>query len=66
MHWNCGTELINYRLRYLLNEVNGGLEVHTKIYEGPRYPLPLVFLLLEYEHVVIEILLQFLVREIYT
>jgi hypothetical protein len=53
-------------LQYLFNEVYGGLKVHTEIYEDPLNSLFLVFLLLKYEHMVIEKLLQFLVRQIDT
>lgn len=47
-----------------LYEVNAGLQVQTKVYEGPLYPFGLVLLLLQDEHVVVEILLQLLVREV--
>lgn len=53
-------------LWYLFNEINGGLKVQTKIYEDPFNSLSLVFFLLENKHMVIEKLLQFLVREIDT
>jgi hypothetical protein len=53
-------------LWYLFNEIYGGLKVQTEIYEDPFNSLSLVFFLLENKHMVIEKLLQFLVREIDT
>lgn len=47
-----------------LNEVDAGLQVQTEVYEGPLYPLSVVLLLLQDEHVVVEILLQLLVGEV--
>ncbi|KAG8222884.1 hypothetical protein J437_LFUL003529 [Ladona fulva] len=49
---------------YLLNEINAVLEVHSEIYESPRDPLYLVFLLFQHEHVVVEKLLELFVGEI--
>lgn len=53
-------------LWYLFNKIYGGLKVQTEIYEDPFNSLSLVFFLLENKHMVIEKLLQFLVREIDT
>ena len=47
---------------HLLNELDGGGQVHAKVDEGPDDAFLLVLLLLEYEHVVVEELLQTLVR----
>lgn len=47
---------------YLLDEVDAGLEIHAEVDELPLDPLLLVLLLLEHEHVVVEELLQTLVR----
>ena len=46
---------------YLLNEVDAGLEVKSKVDEGPLNSLHLVFLLLQDEHGVVEQLLELLV-----
>jgi hypothetical protein len=51
---------------YLFNKIYGRLKVQTEIYEDPLNPFSLVLFLLKYKHVVIEKLLQFLVREIDT
>ena len=50
--------------RYLLNELNAGSQVHPKVNELPFNSLPLVLLLLQHEHVVVEELLQFLIGEV--
>lgn len=47
-----------YRLLY---EVNAGLQIQTKVNEIPLYALPLVLLLLQNEHGVVEELLQLLI-----
>jgi hypothetical protein len=44
-----------------LDQVNGGLRVHTKIDEGPVDLLTDVFLLFEFEHVIVKELLELLV-----
>lgn len=49
---------------YLLDQFNAGLQIESEIDECPLDSFPLVFLLLEHEHVMIEKLLQFLVHEI--
>ena len=51
---------------YLLNQINASLQVHAKINEGPLDSLSLVFLLFQHEHVMVEELLKFLVREVDT
>ena len=51
----------NWPLAYLLQQVNGGLEVEAKVYELPLDALPLVLLLLQDEHGVVEELLQLLI-----
>ncbi len=49
---------------YLLNEIDASLEVQPEVDEGPFNALPLVLLLLQDEHVVVEKLLQFLICEV--
>ena len=49
---------------YLFQEVDGVLQVHTKIDKGPLDTFTFVLFLLKNEHVVVEELLQFLVGEI--
>ena len=49
---------------YLLNQLNAGSQVHTKVNELPDNTLLLVFLLLQDEHVMVEELLQFLIGEV--
>ena len=51
---------------HLLNEVDGGLKVESKVDEGPVDALHPVLLLLQDEHGVVEQLLQLLVRVIDT
>lgn len=51
-------------MKYLLNEVNAGLQIHTEADEHPLDALLLVLLLLQHEHVVVEELLQLLVGEV--
>ena len=46
---------------HLLNELNGGLQVHTEVNELPVDTFLLVLFLLQYKHVVVEELLQTLV-----
>ena len=48
----------------LLNELNAGSQIHSKVYEVPLDSLFLVLLLLQHKHVVVEILLQFLIGEV--
>ena len=48
-------------MAYLLEEVDGGLEVETEVDEGPLDALALVLLLLQDEHGVVKQLLQLLV-----
>ena len=55
-----------YCLPYLLNQLNGGQKIHTKIDKLPYDTLLLVLLLLEYEHVVVEELLQTLISVVDT
>jgi hypothetical protein len=50
--------------RYLFDEIDASLKVHPEVDERPGDALPLVFLLLQDEHVVVEELLQLLVREV--
>lgn len=49
---------------YLLNQLNTGLEIHTKVDKLPINALSLVLLLFEDEHVMVEKLLQFLIGEV--
>lgn len=51
---------------YLLNQLNASSQVHAEIDEGPVDTLPLILFLFENEHVVVEELLQLLIREIDT
>ena len=53
---------INRAHAHFLDEVDAGLEVHAEVDELPLDTLLLVLLLLEHEHVVVEELLQALVR----
>ena len=48
-------------MAYLLEEVDGGLEIETEVDEGPLDALALVLLLLQDEHGVVKQLLQLLV-----
>lgn len=50
---------------YLLDQIDRRLQVHAKIDESPRDTLALVLFLFEHEHMMIEILLQLLVGEVY-
>ena len=52
------------RVSHLFNQVNTGLQVHTKIYESPFNALFLVLFLLQHKHVVVEKLLQFFIGEV--
>jgi hypothetical protein len=49
---------------YSLDHLNALLQVHAEVNEGPLNALLRVFLLFEHEHVVIEKLLQFLIRKV--
>ena len=49
-------------LCYLLNKLNAGSQIHSEVDELPDDALLLVLLLLQHEHVVVEELLQTLVR----
>lgn len=53
-----------YPLVHLLNELNASGKIHSKVDESPFDTLPSVLLLFQYEHVVIEELLQLLVCEV--
>lgn len=46
------------------NQLNAGLQIKAKINEIPFNTLPLIFLLLQYEHCMIEKLLKFLISVI--
>lgn len=50
----------------LFNQIDTGQQVHTEIDEGPIDTFPLVFFLLQNEHVMVEELLQLLVGEVNT
>lgn len=50
--------------QYLRDEINSGLRINTKVNERPLDLLPLVLLLLEIEHVIVEKLLQSLIRKV--
>ena len=49
---------------HLFNQVNTGLQVHTKVNERPFNALFLVLFLLQHKHVVVEKLLQFFIGEV--
>ena len=49
---------------YLFDKIDASLKVQPKVNEGPLDSLPLVLLLLQDEHVVVEKLLQFLICEV--
>ena len=49
---------------YLLDEVDARLQIESKVDEVPFEPLLAVLLLLQHEHVVVEELLQLLVRQV--
>ena len=51
---------------HLLDEVDAGLQVQAEVDEDPVNALPLVLLLLQHEHVLVEELLQLLVGEVDT
>lgn len=48
----------------LLNQLNAGLQIETKIDESPLDAFTLVFFLLQHEHVVVEELLKTLIDEV--
>ena len=48
-------------LMYLLNQVDGGLQIHTKVNKLPLDAFLLVFLLLQHKHVVVKELLEALI-----
>ncbi len=50
--------------KYLFNELDASLQIHTEIDKGPFDTLTFVLFLLKYEHVVVEELLQLLIGEI--
>ena len=52
------------RFVHLFDEIDASLKVEPEVDEGPLDALPLVLLLLQDEHVVVEILLQFLICEV--
>ncbi len=54
----------NLLATYLLNELNAGSQVHTKVNELPFNAFFLVLLLLQNKHVMVEELLQFLICEV--
>ncbi len=54
----------NVSLFYLLNELNAGSQVHTKVNELPFNSLFLVLFLLQYKHVMVEKLLQFFIGKV--
>lgn len=58
-----GIQVVEPR-QHLLDEVDAGLQVHAKVNELPLDALPLVLLLLQHEHVVVEELLQLLVGKV--
>ena len=47
---------------YLLDQIDRVLQIHTEVDELPLNTFLLVFLLLQHKHVVVELLLQTLVR----
>lgn len=49
---------------YLLDKINAGEQVHSKINELPVDSFFGVFFLFKYEHVVVEELLKFLIGEV--
>ena len=60
------TFIISYKITYLLNKLNAGCQVHTKVNELPFNSFFLVLFLLQYKHVMVEKLLQFLIGEVDT
>ena len=58
--------IISVHRGYLLDQFDTGSQVHSKVDKLPDDTLFLILLLLEDEHVMIEELLQFLVREVDT
>jgi hypothetical protein len=67
MHHICIWPLIQLgtiAISYLFNQINTGLQVHTKVNESPFNALFLVLLLLQHKHVVVEELLQFFIGEV--
>ena len=48
----------------LFNQINGSFQIHTKVNEVPVDSFFLVLFLFKNEHVMVEELLQFLVRQI--
>ncbi len=49
---------------YLFDQLNTGLQIHTKVNENPINALSLILFLLKHEHVVVEKLLELFVGEI--
>jgi len=49
---------------HLFNQINAGLQIHAEIDKGPFNALTLILFLLQNEHVMIEKLLQLLIREV--
>ena len=67
MHHICIWPLIQLgtiAISYLFNQINTGLQVHTKVNESPFNALFLILFLLQHKHVVVEELLQFLVGKV--
>lgn len=62
--WKDWHLIISVHRGYLLDQFDTGSQVHSKVDKLPDDTLFLIFLLLEDEHVMIEELLQFLVREV--
>lgn len=50
---------------YLFDQFDGRLQVHAEVNKRPRNALTFVFLLLQYKHVVVKVLLQTFIREVY-
>ncbi len=51
-------------MAYLLNKLNTGCQIHSKVYELPVYSLLLVLFLFKHKHVMVEELLQFFIGEV--
>ena len=63
-HNILGESHFSTTVTYLLDELNAGSQVHTEVNELPFNTFLLVLLLLQYKHVVVEELLQFLIGEV--
>lgn len=51
-------------MAYLLNKLNTGSQIHSKVYYLPVYPFLSVHFLFEHKHLMVEELLQFFIGEV--